>query len=207
MTGIHVKDLFVNKGSSLRVKELQTLFNSHPENGIDFDWSGYTVHDAAAVMLLFLRGLPEPVVPHADSETFRNPLCTYISAKTTANWQGKPDRPLSLIEHEMTLFVHKRRIQQLYPSARHLLLFLLDILGILSSKSAVNGLTSDRLAATFQPMILASPMAVDGEKDYENVYKLRLTRYAVQFLIENQRSFVLREDSNISVSFYKGSWS
>ena len=164
-------------------------------------------------MLIFLRGLPEPVIPHADIEAFRGPIRTYIRIEKSHRRQEKP---LSPIDHDKTLFAYRQLIRRLHPSARDLLLCLLDLLAILISKSAVNGLTSTYLASIFQPVILAtqeSPAQHEGGPedmlggsedmlweflDIED--QLRHNQRVVRCLIDNEHSFFMGEDQNASIS-------
>lgn len=72
--GTEVEGVFRVGGASRRVKELQFLFSTPPEYGRRMDWDGYTVHDAASLLRRFLNSLPEPLIPLAMYERFREPL-------------------------------------------------------------------------------------------------------------------------------------
>lgn len=72
--GLRVEGIFRVAGSSKRVKELQYLFSTPPEYGRKLNWEGYTVHDAASLFRRFLNNLPEPLVPLALYEQFREPV-------------------------------------------------------------------------------------------------------------------------------------
>lgn len=42
-----------------RMKMIQSEFDTGPSYGLNLDWSGYTVHDAASVLVRYLISLPE----------------------------------------------------------------------------------------------------------------------------------------------------
>ena len=56
--------LFSSPGDSHNVAELREIFNSGPDYGEDFSFTGtdYTVYDAARLILLYLDELPKPLV-------------------------------------------------------------------------------------------------------------------------------------------------
>ena len=152
-------------------------------------------------MLLFLRGLPEPVIPYDDLETFGEPLRTYIVGNMTPDSPENLEKLLSPVELNKMLFVYKQLIQGLYPSTRCLLLYLLGFLAVLKSKSAVNELTSIVLATLFQPVILNAPETENNHGSRQGIpwgysdggEKRWLNRCVVEFLINNQGSFLMRE--------------
>lgn len=73
-TGLTVEGIFRVGGSSKRLKELQSIFNTPPEFGKKLSWDGYTVHDAASILRRYLNALPEPLIPLNLYEVFREPL-------------------------------------------------------------------------------------------------------------------------------------
>lgn len=50
--------IFRVSGSNKRINELQAIFDQPPRYGKDFDWTGYSVHDAASVLRRYLNSLP-----------------------------------------------------------------------------------------------------------------------------------------------------
>lgn len=40
--------------------------------GLDLNWEGYTVHDAASVLRRYLNKLPDPVIPFKFYQPFRD---------------------------------------------------------------------------------------------------------------------------------------
>ncbi|CCH43727.1 GTPase-activating protein [Wickerhamomyces ciferrii] len=72
--GLQTEGIFRVAGASRRVKELQYIFSTPPEYGRKLNWEGYTVHDAASLIRRFLNNLPEPLVPLALYDEFREPV-------------------------------------------------------------------------------------------------------------------------------------
>jgi len=58
----HTEGIFRVSGSNKRINQLQAVFDAPPTYGKDFDWTGYSVHDAASVLRRYLNALP--VRPH-----------------------------------------------------------------------------------------------------------------------------------------------
>ena len=170
--GTEVKDLFTVSGSPLRLQKLEAAFNEPPRYGKGIDWSGYTVHDAASILLRFLLRLPEPIIPLAMYEAFQGPM--------RADEQRLSD---SIFNNQII-----REYQELFgllpPSSRHLLLYLLDLLAVFADKLNTNNLTAERLASIFQPAIL-SPVRAGEEYVEEEAYR-RLSRDVLTYLIAYQ---------------------
>ncbi|OZJ03423.1 hypothetical protein BZG36_03582, partial [Bifiguratus adelaidae] len=70
--GIYTEGIFRLSGSAKRIAQLQTIFNTPPHYGANFDWTGFTVHDAANVLRRYLNYLPIPVVTFELYDDFRN---------------------------------------------------------------------------------------------------------------------------------------
>lgn len=54
----HTEGIFRVSGSNKRINQLQVVFDEPPRYGKDFDWTGYSVHDAASVLRRYLNSLP-----------------------------------------------------------------------------------------------------------------------------------------------------
>lgn len=173
-----VEDIFCVSGSALRLQKLEAAFNEPPLYGKRFDWSGYTVHDAAAILLRYLLRLPESIIPVEMYEAFQDPLKPH---------QGGPST-LPFCQ-ESSISEYQKQITLLPPLSRQLLLYLLDLLAVFASKAEINKMTSARLAAVFQPTILSPVEAGDGFIEEEK--SLRLSQDVLVFLLENQDSFLL----------------
>ena len=175
--GTEVKDLFTVSGSPLRLQKLEAAFNEPPRYGKGMDWSGYTVHDAASILLRFLLRLPEPIIPLAMYEAFQGPV------------RADEQYPFDSIFDNQAIRKYKEQFALLPPFSRHLLLYLLDLLAVFASKSESNNLTVERLATIFQPAIL-SPVRAGEEFVEEKAYR-QLSRDILIYLINHQDNFLV----------------
>lgn len=149
-----------------------------PRFGENLDWSGYTVHDAASILLKFLNQLPEPVIPLEKYEAFQNPLKQYFLDRK---------RTTESINQE-----YKRQISLLPGASRQVLLYLLDLFAVIAFHSESNRMTSWRLAKLFQPMVLSPVKA--GEYFVEESTALELSQDVLNFLIKIDNNFLMGRD-------------
>jgi hypothetical protein len=126
-------------------QELRTDFDAPPRYGKGLDWTGYTCHDAATLLLRYILTLPEPVIPLDFYHAFREPFDKHAQDTT-----AEPD-PKALFE------IYQSLIKSLPSVNRQVLLYLIDVLAVFASNSDTNKMTLDRLAAIFQPGILSHP--------------------------------------------------
>ena len=164
-----VEGIFRLSGSAKRIKDLQNIFNTPEKYGKGLDWSGYTVHDAAAVLRRYLNQLPEPIIPLEYYDRFRAPLG---------------------LSHPEAIKVYKKLIGDLPPLNRQLLLYILDLLAVFASKSEQNLMTSQNLSAIFQPGLISHPSHDMSPEDY------RISQDVLVFLIENQDHFLMGMKGN-----------
>ena len=170
-------------GSAKRIKDLQAIFNSPDRYGKGLDWTGYTVHDAANILRRYLNQLPEPIIPLEFYEAFRDPLKHHESqavgdVEFTTQDTGNFD-------HDGAVTTYQRLITEMPALNRQLLLYILDLLAVFSSKSEQNRMTSANLASIFQPGIISHP-------DHDMVpQEYRLSQDVLIFLIENQDNFLI----------------
>jgi GTPase-activating protein SAC7 len=87
-------------------------------------------------------------------------------------------------DHHNTVTTFQRLITELPPLNRQLLLYVLDLLAVFSSKSDSNRMNSANLAAIFQPGIISHPSHDMAPMEY------RLSQDVLIFLIENQDNFL-----------------
>ncbi|ATY62106.1 GPI biosynthesis Pig-F [Cordyceps militaris] len=177
-----VEGIFRLSGSEKRIKELKSVFDSPDRYGKGLVWDGYTVHDAANVLRRYLNDLPEPVVPLDLYEKFRHPLrgATKQIVGDAEGPQFVPD-----FDEKAAIRTYQRLITELPPLNRQLLLYILDLLAVFAAKSEENRMTSQNLAAIFQPGMLSHPQHAMAPEEY------RLNQCVLIFLIENQDHFLI----------------
>jgi hypothetical protein len=176
-----VEGIFRLSGSEKRIKELKNIFDSPDRYGKGLVWNGYTVHDAANVLRRYLNDLPEPVVPLDLYEKFREPLRG--ATKPGTNEEGP--QFVENFDMDAAIVRYQQLITELPPLNRQLLLYLLDLLAVFAAKSDQNRMTSQNLAAIFQPGMLSHPNHAMAPEEY------RLNQCVIIFLIENQDHFLI----------------
>lgn len=169
-------------GSEKRIKELKTVFDSADRYGKGLVWDGYTVHDAANVFRRYLNDLPEPVVPLDLYEKFREPL---RGATKQAVGDAEGAQFVENFDEKAAIKRYQQLITELPPLNRQLLLYILDLLAVFAAKSDENRMTSQNLAAIFQPGMLSHPNHAMAPEEY------RLNQCVIIFLIENQDHFLI----------------
>jgi hypothetical protein len=184
-----VEEIFAIGGSPLHIQELQRVFDSPERYGKGFDWTGYTVHDAADILLRYLLQLPISVIPLVYYERFRSPLRGHqavavgVKGHQLPSSDCKPDR-------NATLQIYQSLIAEMPPFNRQILLYLLDLLSVFASKSELNNMTIPKLAAIFQPGILSHP------EHGSSIREAQLSQDVLHLLIEEQESLSIDTASN-----------
>ncbi|XP_061595087.1 rho GTPase-activating protein 22-like [Cololabis saira] len=131
--GLHEVGLFRQPGQTSRVKELQEAFDSGERPTFD---GNTDVHTVASLLKLYLRQLPEPLVPYSHYPDFL--LC---SQKLTS------DRTLGL--EDLRNLLHE------LPFANfNLLNYICQFLNEVQSYSSSNKMSVQNLATVFGPNIL-----------------------------------------------------
>lgn len=179
-----VRDIFKLNGSAERVKKLQTIFDSPERYGKGIDWTGYTVHDAANVLLHYLNQLPQPIVPLDLYDRFRDPLRSH-QAQALGHMEAQ-DLDTGGFDVKKTIRTYHRLITKMPRLNRQLLLYILDLLSVFVSKSDLNRMTSANLAVVFQPGLISHP------KHDTSPSECRLSQGVLIFLIENQDNILMR---------------
>lgn len=180
-----VEGIFRLSGSNKRIKELQEVFDSPDRYGKGLDWTGYTAHDAANILRRYLNNLPQPIVPLDFYEKFRDPLRSHQAQAVGTGDQEVTAQDTGDFDHSAAITTYQRLITELPPLNRQLLLYILDLLAVFSSKSDLNRMNSGNLSAIFQPGLLSHPNHDMEPKEY------RLSQDVLIFLIENQDSFLV----------------
>ncbi|GAA6060681.1 hypothetical protein JCM10212_005063 [Sporobolomyces blumeae] len=136
-TATRTEGIFRVSGSNKRINQLQAVFDEPPRYGKDFDWTGFSVHDAASVLRRYLNSLPEPVIP----------------AGLYLDFTAVLQRPQPI---EDSIAAYRHLISLLPPASRYLLLYLLDFLSVFARCSSKNLMTASNLAVVFQPGLVSS---------------------------------------------------
>lgn len=177
-----VEGIFRLNGSEKRIKELKIQFDSPDRYGKGLVWDGYTVHDAANVLRRYLNDLPEPVVPLDLYRRFREPLRGHTK-QAVGDTEGT--QLLENFDQQEAVEKYQELIKELPPLNRQLLLYILDLLAVFAAKSDENLMTSQNLAAIFQPGMLSHPQHAMAPEEY------RLNQCVLIFLIEHQDHFLI----------------
>lgn len=178
-----VEGIFRLSGSAKRIKDLQAVFDTPDRYGKGLDWTGYTVHDAANILRRYLNQLPQPIVPLEYYEKFRDPLRSH-QAQAVGDVEAQ-HQDIGNFDHAAAITTYQRLITEIPPLNRQLLLYILDLLAVFSSKAELNRMTSANLAAIFQPGMLSHPTHDMSPSEY------RLSQDVIIFLIENQDNFLI----------------
>lgn len=176
VTGTDVPEVFAHNGNALRVQRLYTAFGLPPRYGKGLDWTGYTVFDAATIMLRYLKSLPEPIIPFTFYTRFTDPL-----RQLTVS----PDLNVGLGKHEEVAKIYQGLVRELPPLNRQLLLYLLDLLAVFASKSDHNRMTAERLVVCFQPSLISAPPEKMDEAEH------KLAADVGSFLVNWQDHFLI----------------
>ena len=172
-------------GSPSRLRELNAAFNQPPDYGRDLDWSGYTVYDAAGILLKLLLRLPESVIPSNLYLKFQQPLLSHILAARDGRTVFDV---MTSDENKTAIKDYRELVATLPPLPRHLLLYLLSLMVIIASMSKIGVYkmtASGAVAEVFQPAILAParPSEDSRKKSAESRY---ISRKILIFMMENR---------------------
>lgn len=78
--GLETEGIFRISGNFKRVNALEFQFDQSASSyGLDLNWEGYTVHDAASVLRRYLNKLPDPVIPFDYYQKFRDVMSKCIA--------------------------------------------------------------------------------------------------------------------------------
>lgn len=169
-----VQGIFKVSGSAKRMRELQTIFDSPPRYGKGLDWTGYTVHDAASLLLRYLIQLPESLVPTAF---YKRALCVHVNIPV-----AEADKGIDIEAAKLALLSIFR---DLSLRSRSVLMYILDLLAVFGSKEELNGTNSVILASIFKSCILANPTVEDTDP-----IAYAKSKDIVAFMIENSDFFL-----------------
>uniref|UniRef100_A0AAY4D7N2 Rho GTPase activating protein 22 n=1 Tax=Denticeps clupeoides TaxID=299321 RepID=A0AAY4D7N2_9TELE len=135
--GLDEEGLFRMPGQANLVKELQDAFDCGDKPLFD---SSTDVHTVASLMKLYLRELPEPVIPFAKYEDFLT--CAHLLAK----------------DEEEGIQELGKQLKTLPPANYSLLKYICNFLDEVQSHSNQNKMSVQNLATVFGPNILRPKM-------------------------------------------------
>ncbi|XP_071323175.1 rho GTPase-activating protein 24 isoform X2 [Trachinotus anak] len=163
--GLQEEGLFRLPGQANLVKELQDAFDCGEKPSFDCNTD---VHTVASLLKLYLRELPEPVVPFHKYDEF------LASAKLL----GKDD--------EMGMKELRRLVESLPPVNYNLLKYICRFLDEVQSYSGVNKMSVQNLATVFGPNILRpkveDPVAImEGTVLVQQLMAVLIGRHDVLF--------------------------
>jgi uncharacterized membrane protein len=95
--------------------------------------------------LRYLKSLPEPIIPYSFYSKFTSELMPFI------------DREVNHVETPRILEIVTGLAKELPPLSRHLLVYIMDIIGVFAYWSESNNMTLLKLVSTFQPSIISGP--------------------------------------------------
>ncbi|TKS83141.1 Rho GTPase-activating protein 24 [Collichthys lucidus] len=157
--GLHEVGLFRQSGQASLVKELQEAFDAGERPSFD---SSTDVHTVASLLKLYLRQLPEPLVPYSRYQEFL--LC---------GQKLLSDRTLGLGEL-------RNLLRELPVANFNLLNFICQFLNEVQSYSSSNKMSGQNLATVFGPNILRAkaedPQSIVGGAALVQVLMLELIR-------------------------------
>uniref|UniRef100_A0A8D0GDN3 Rho GTPase activating protein 24 n=1 Tax=Sphenodon punctatus TaxID=8508 RepID=A0A8D0GDN3_SPHPU len=133
LRGLKEEGLFRLPGQANLVKELQDAFDCGEKPSFD---SNTDVHTVASLLKLYLRELPEPVIPYAKYEDFL--ACAKLLSK----------------EEEVGVNELVKQVRSLPPVNYNLLKYICRFLDEVQSYSGVNKMSVQNLATVFGPNIL-----------------------------------------------------
>ncbi|XP_030046462.1 rho GTPase-activating protein 24 isoform X3 [Microcaecilia unicolor] len=131
--GLKEEGLFRLPGQANLVKELQDAFDCGEKPSFD---SNTDVHTVTSLLKLYLRELPEPVIPYAKYEEFLS--CAKVLSK----------------EEESGVKELVKQVKSLPPANYNLLMYICRFLDEVQSYSGVNKMSVQNLATVFGPNIL-----------------------------------------------------
>ncbi|KAM6902671.1 rho GTPase-activating protein 24 isoform 2-T2 [Xenentodon cancila] len=131
--GLREEGLFRLPGQANLVKELQDAFDCGEKPSFDCNTD---VHTVASLLKLYLRELPEPVIPFSKYEEFL--ACAKLLSK----------------DDEMGIKELRKHVESLPPVNYNLLKYICRFLDEVQSYSGVNKMSVQNLATVFGPNIL-----------------------------------------------------
>ncbi|XP_028457375.1 rho GTPase-activating protein 24 isoform X4 [Perca flavescens] len=178
--GLREEGLFRLPGQANLVKELQDAFDCGEKPSFDCNTD---VHTVASLLKLYLRELPEPVVPFHKYDDFL--ACAKLLSK----------------DDEMGMKELRKLVENLPPVNYNLLKYICRFLDEVQSYSGVNKMSVQNLATVFGPNILRpkveDPVAImEGTVLVQQLMAVLIGRHDVLFPLDEDSPTVLELVNN-----------
>ncbi|KAK3936217.1 putative group protein [Diplogelasinospora grovesii] len=151
--GVDIPHLFGQDAEPERLQLLKETFSTAPHYGKELDWSGFSVYDAADLILLFLSELKKPLV----SESVVN---RWISLSKQATLPGS-----LAIRQDQCIDFWEEALGGIRGHSRSLFKLLLNLWGDIADAADTNDMTAERLAGRAMRALMHIP-AVKYDTDY-----------------------------------------
>ncbi|XP_029300371.1 rho GTPase-activating protein 24 isoform X2 [Cottoperca gobio] len=186
--GLREEGLFRLPGQANLVKELQDAFDCGEKPSFDCNTD---VHTVASLLKLYLRELPEPVVPFHKYDDF------LASAKLLSK------------DDEMGMKELRNLVENLPPVNYNLLKYICRFLDEVQSYSGVNKMSVQNLATVFGPNILRpkveDPVAImEGTVLVQQLMAVLIGRHDVLFPLDEESPTALELVNNNNIELQRG---
>lgn len=195
--GLNTPGIFRKSGNKKKIDYLINHYFAHePFYGLDFNYEGptgqnqeYSIHEFASLFKTYLNRLTEPVIPYENFDSFINCMKQYreminyydnvtnpeIVDKTTIQYGNEnQSKDIKELLQKYHILIHT-----LPEANRELLIYVLDLLGMIQKHSSINLMTCENISIVFQPSLLSHlEFSTDLQPN-------RLARYTLHFLVEN----------------------
>lgn len=143
--GVDAPHIFGLDSDQIRLAQLKATFSSAESSyGRELDWSQFTVHDAANLILLYLLELPKPLISESAGKRW-----IALSRQATMR-TARLDQGLDFWEEVLT---------NVHGPARTLFKLLLNLWGDIADAAADNEMTAERLAGRVLRPLMHSTLA------------------------------------------------
>lgn len=181
--GLDVEGIFRLPGRNLLIKELKERFDSAER--VVFDIEEVDVHTVASLLKMYLRELPQSVIPAEYYQKFMNIALRFQSAQTPEDKQK-------------AIFDLRESLPDIPTDNFHILSFLCKFLALVSRNSEVNKMTVLNIATVFGPNIIRNVSEADSAELL--MATADITQQLVFMMIEYEKEvFVEKQSDNTPV--------
>lgn len=152
---MNTEGLFWISGSIKRMKMIQRAFDTGPSYGLNLDWSGYTVHDAASILLRYLSRLPGSLTGIEDHDALLS-VChlhpILESYEDGSNHAFEPRRCNVSCTAAVTALADFFKTLPFYHYC--FILYIMDMFAEFQNHRFTNSLSEYRLVGIIQPCLI-----------------------------------------------------